>query len=74
MARSKYITLAEGEKVSGLSPSMLRQLARTGRVKARKTYHDVWLIREEDLLAYMRTPRKPGPPRGPRKKEGGNNG
>jgi hypothetical protein len=69
MARSKYITLSEGEKISGLSPSTLRVLARTGRVKARKTHRDVWLIREEDLRAYLRSPRKPGPPRGPRKKK-----
>jgi hypothetical protein len=76
MPKSRYITVAEAQEMSGLSRQRLLQLLATRRIKGQKRSPRLWLIRELDLKAYLEGPRKPGPKVGFRwkkKKKGGSN-
>lgn len=47
------MSLREAAARTGLSPSHLRLLARTGRIKAQKVGRD-WLTTEAAVVAYLR--------------------
>ena len=47
-----WITTEEGVAITGYHAKYLQELARRGRVKARKIAPRAWLINEADLLRY----------------------
>ena len=49
-----WITTSEAAKATGYATEYLRQLARAGKLKARK-WMGAWLFREAEVLKYKRT-------------------
>lgn len=62
MPDDEYITVTQAARRSGLSPSHLARLLRTGEIEGIKPGHD-WLVRESAVMAYLREGRRPGRPR-----------
>ena len=56
---SELITLKEAAEYCGLSYAYLRQIARSGRLKARKI-GNVWVTTQADVDEYIRTRTKTG--------------
>jgi excisionase family DNA binding protein len=56
---SELITLKEAAEYSGLSYAYLRQIAQSGRLKARKI-GNVWVTTSADVDEYIRTRTKTG--------------
>lgn len=52
-----WITTAEAVTLSGYHPYYLRELIRTGSIKARK-FGPIWQVDQESLLAYIQAARK----------------
>ena len=50
---SDWITIAEGVELSGYHTEYLRELARSGKIKAQKWVRD-WQIDRAALLAYIK--------------------
>lgn len=62
------LTTKEASSKYDLSAWRIAQLAKLGKIKGRLLGH-TWVIDEDSLAEYVRTPHKPGPPKGqPRKK------
>jgi excisionase family DNA binding protein len=55
----ELITISEAARRFGLSPQYLRDIARTGRLKARKMGRD-WLTTPADMEAYIRSRTRKG--------------
>ena len=60
-----WITTAEAVRLSGYHMEHVRELARSGRIKAQKWARD-WQISKSSLLAYKRQADKLGEKRGPK--------
>ena len=56
---TKFISLAEAAKLSGLTHDHLRRMAREGKLEATKIGRD-WLTTSEAIKGYLATERKPG--------------
>ncbi len=65
---SGFIDTTEAAKILGVNQSRIRQLIRSGELKAeQKTARGLpyWLLRRTDVEEFARIPRRPGPkPRG----------
>jgi excisionase family DNA binding protein len=48
-----WITTAEATRLTGYHPERVRELAREGRVKARK-FGVVWQVSKQSVLAYVK--------------------
>ena len=62
-----WITTAEASKLSGYHPEHVRELIRTGKVKAQK-FGIVWQISRASLSDYIRKAGKLGAKRGPKRR------
>lgn len=60
------LTTKEASAKYDLSAWRIAQLAKIGKIQGRLLGH-TWVVDEESLAEYVRTPHKPGP-KGPRKK------
>ncbi len=60
MAEAEYITVTQAARLSGLSTGHIAKLLRGGQLPGIKPGHD-WLIRESDVVDYLRQDRRPGP-------------
>jgi len=58
-----WLTIREASKQSGYAPVHLQDLARQGRIKARKV-SIVWLVSKSSLERYLREQEKRGEKRG----------
>jgi excisionase family DNA binding protein len=56
----RLISVTEAAQVSGLTPSYLRRLLRTGRLAGVKVGRD-WFTTTEAIRAYLALERRPGP-------------
>lgn len=65
-----WITIKEAAEVTGYAADYIRDLAREGKIAARKIA-TVWLVSRKNLLAHMRAANKLGEKRGPKKKKVG---
>ena len=66
------LTVKEAAERSGLSPSMLARLLRSGRIQGEKVktaFIEVWSVDAASLVAYPAHRQKPGRKPGPRRKE-----
>ncbi len=57
---SKFISVAEASKISGLSVSHIRKLLRDGDIQGVKIGRD-WSTTEEAVREYLKQERRPGP-------------
>jgi hypothetical protein len=61
-----WITTGQAVKISKYHPERLRELAREGKIQARK-FGTVWQINKPSLLAYLKSAKQSGDGRqGPR--------
>jgi len=60
-----WITTKEAVKLSGYHPAYLRQVIRSGKIKAQK-FSEVWQIDRGSLLAFVKMMGKAGKKRGPK--------
>ena len=54
-----WITTTEAKKISGYHPVYLRQLIRSGKIKAKKWGRD-WQVSNSSLLAYIKAAEESG--------------
>ena len=61
-----WITTGQAVKISKYHPERLRELAREGKIQARK-FGPVWQINRQSLLSYLKSAKRSGDARhGPR--------
>lgn len=60
---SEWLTIAEASEESGYTPVHLQELAREGRIKARKVV-TVWLVSKPSLSRYVKEQSQRGEKRG----------
>ncbi len=65
---AEWITTKEAAELSGYAPDYVRDLAREGKIKARKVA-TVWLVSRKSLLAHKRQAEELGQKRGPKGKD-----
>ena len=63
---SKFISVTEASRISGLTPSYIRRLLREGTIEGVKFGRD-WLTTEKAIREYLSQERRPGPKPGQKK-------
>ena len=63
----EWLTVQQAAELSGYHPNYIRQIIRTGKVKARK-FATVWQVSRTELIAYTRKTKKLGAKRGPKRR------
>lgn len=65
MAEQHWITTVQAAKLANYHPERVRELAREGKVEARK-FGIVWQISRQSLLTYLEEMEAKGEKRGPK--------